>query len=209
LAYQKVSTGQPGTGEADASCRVADSSETPRIVRALLYERAAWAHAVAGEATAVDKALNRAREALAGERHPHDGPDWAQWVDQTELEIMAGRCWSTLGDHARAIPALERALGRYDDTHARDKALYLTWLADAHIDADDIDQAATVTSRALVLSADVASVRPGDRIRENLRRLKPYRSVTAVADVVEEAEALLRRLPGSPNPGTRPSRPGA
>ena len=168
LAYQKVSTGQPGAGEADASCRVADSSETSHTVRALLYERAAW-------------------------------------VDHNELEIMAGRCWSTLGD-ARAVPTLERALGRYDDTHARDKALYLTWLAGAHIDGAEIEQAAAVTGRALALCADVASVRPQDRVAETLRRLRPYRDVSAVADVIEQAEELLKRSPGSPISGMPPSR---
>lgn len=204
LAYQKVSTGQPGTGEADASCRAADSRETPRTVRALLYERAAWAHAVAGDADASNEALHRAREALADE--PRGGPDWAAWVDHTELEIMAGRCWSTLGDHARAVPALERALDRYDDTHARDKSLYLTWLADAHLDAAEVEQAAAVTVRALALCADVASVRPQDRITHTLQRLRPHRGMPAVAGVIDQAEELLRRSPGSPSPGMPPSR---
>jgi transcriptional regulator with XRE-family HTH domain len=204
LAYQKISTGKPGTGEADAACRVTDSHETPPTVRALLYERAAWAHAVAGDADAANEALHRAREALAGE--PPSGTDWAVWVDHTELEIMSGRCWSTLGDHARAVPALQRALDRYDDTHARDKALYLTWLADAHLDAGEIEQAATVTGRALALCADVSSVRPHDRIAATLHRLQPHRDVSAVADVVAEAEELLRKSPGSPSPGMPPSR---
>jgi tetratricopeptide (TPR) repeat protein len=207
LAYQKVSAGQLGTGEADASCRVADSSETPRVVRALLYERAAWAHAVAGNVRDTDEALNRAREALAGERYPVGGPDWAQWVDRTELEIMAGRCWSTLGDYTRAIPTLEGALDRYDNIHARDKALYLTWLAEAHIDAHEIDQAAAITRQALALSAGVASVRPGERIRAALRRLEPHRSLAAVSDVIDEADALLKTSPGPPSPDTQPNRP--
>jgi len=205
LAYQKVSTGQSGTSEADASCRVADSRETPATVRALLYERAAWAHAVAGDATATDEALHHSQEALADGRVA-GGPDWAGWVDQTELEIMSGRCWSTLGDHARAVPALTRALARYDDTHARDKALYLTWLAGAHIDADGIEEAAATTGQAVALCADVASVRPRERIAETLERLHAYRAVSAVAEVIEETEDLLRRSPGSPTPDRRLSR---
>lgn len=208
LAYQKVSTGQPGTGEADASCRVADSEETPHTVRALLYERAAWAHAVAGDTGAVDAALRRARESLADARSPA-GPDWAGWVDHTELDIMAGRCWSKLGDHARAVPTLDRALNRYDDTHARDKALYLTSLADAHIYSGDIEQGAAVTGRAVSLSADLASVRPRERIRETLQRLQRHRDLVAVAEVIEEAEAALRRSPCPASPGTHPSRRGA
>jgi hypothetical protein len=152
----------------------------------------------------VRMALHRAREALGGD--PPSGPDWAVWVDHTELEIMSGRCWSTLGDHARAVPALECALDRYDDTHARDKALYLTWLASAHLDAGEVEQAAVVTGRALALCADVASVRPKDRIAAALQRLEAHRAVPAVADVVEQAEELLRRSPGSPSPGMPPSR---
>lgn len=206
LAYQKVSIGQPGTGEADASCRVTAGRETPPTVRALLYERAAWAHAVAGDVAAVDEALHHAQEALADKRAGSHGPDWAVWVDQTELEIMSGRCWSTLGDHARAVPTLTRALDRYDDTHARDKALYLTWLAGAHIDADDIEQAAAVTSRAVALCADVASVRPQARISETLRRLQQHRAVPAVTDLIEEAEMLIGRSPGAPSPGRPASR---
>jgi hypothetical protein len=205
LAYQKVSIGQPGTGEADASCRVADSRDTPPTVRALLYERAAWAHAVAGGSAAADRALHHAREALA-EVHAMSGPDWAGWVDQTELEIMSGRCWSALGDHARAVPALSGALARYDDTHARDKALYLTWLADAHIDADGIEQAASITRQAVALCADVASIRPRERVSETLVRLKPHRGMPAVAEAIGEAEELFRRSPGSPSPDRRPSR---
>lgn len=206
LAYQKVSTGQPGTGEADASCRVADSSDTPQTVRALLYERAAWAHAVAGEAAAADAALERAQGALADGGRMASEPDWAGWVDRTELEIMSGRCWSTLGDHVRAVPALTHALGNYDDTHARDKALYLTWLADAHLDAGEVEQAAAVTGRALALCADVSSVRPQRRITDTLQRLRPHGAVSGVADVIEQAEELLRRSPGSPSPGMPPSR---
>jgi len=206
LAYQKISTGRPGTGEADASCRIADSDETPSTVRALLNERAAWAHAVTGNTAATDQALDRAREALTGGRAHLAGPDWAGWVDRTELDIMSGRCWSMLRDHGRAIPMLERSLDRYDDTHARDKALYSTWLIDAHLDAGDVEQAAAVTCRVLELCADVASVRPLARIEGVLQRLRPHAQVAAVGRVIEQADDVIRRSPGSPSPDTRRSR---
>jgi tetratricopeptide (TPR) repeat protein len=173
-------------------------------VQALLRERAAWAHAVAGDAPAAEASLELAREALSGSRQP--GPDWASWVDQTELQITTGRCWSALGHPARAIPALTEALGRYDDTHARDKALYLTWLADAHIDDEDIDQAAAIARRAVALAADIASVRPRQRVNDLIGRLEPHRTAPAVAALIEEAEALLRTSPAPASPDTRPSR---
>ncbi|GAB3012470.1 hypothetical protein GCM10023080_094150 [Streptomyces pseudoechinosporeus] len=55
-------------------------------------------------------------------------PDWVTWVDEIELQIMTGRCWTEL---RCAVPVSETALARYDDAHARDKSLYLSWLADS------------------------------------------------------------------------------
>ncbi|MFG2481697.1 hypothetical protein ACGFSI_02855 [Streptomyces virginiae] len=81
-----------------------------------------------------DYALGVAEEAIH-EHSDEPGPDWAYWVDLDEIAIMTGRCWAELHRPLRGIPALEDALARYDDTRARDKALYLSWLAAAYLDA--------------------------------------------------------------------------
>ncbi|MBO2454855.1 twin-arginine translocation signal domain-containing protein [Actinomadura barringtoniae] len=191
MAYQRVSTGRPGTDEADASCRVVDR-RTPPAVRALLHERAAWAHAVAGptHSDEVEKALGQAADALAEDRLEGPDPDWARWVDEIELQIMTGRCWAVLRRPVRAIPALRWALARYDDTHARDKALYSTWLADAHIDAQEIEQGAHALGQAIDLGSDVASPRPGERIAEVAERLRVHADVPEVAEVLERARTM-------------------
>ncbi|GAA4063972.1 helix-turn-helix transcriptional regulator [Actinomadura miaoliensis] len=188
-AYQKVSAGAMGTAEADASCRMVPP-DAPRAVRALLYERAAFAHAVAGShhESQVAEALDKAEEALADDGAPD--PDWASWVDRTELQIMTGRCWSTLHRPDRAVPALTQALARYDDAHARDKSLYTTWLVEALIDAGEITESARRLGHAIDLGCEVASTRPKQRVRVALRRLEPHRSVPAVAEVFEQARAL-------------------
>lgn len=54
-----------------------------------------------------------------------------------------------------AVPLFESALSGYEDSHARDKALYLTWLVEAYLEAGKPEQAAQVTHQALDLSADV------------------------------------------------------
>ncbi|GAA2104075.1 hypothetical protein [Actinomadura alba] len=190
LAYQKVSMGNPGAEEAEASCRVA-GRETPSAVRALLFERAAWAHALSrSDENVVQAALTSGAEALVdgGER---PDPHWATWVDRTELDIMTGRCWTALGRPLRAIPALEGALANYDDTHARDKALYLTWLAEAYLDAGEVEQGADTLSGAIALSADVASVRPHRRIHEVLHRMRRDAALPAVNGLLERAATLL------------------
>ncbi|MFP3991222.1 hypothetical protein U9R90_27895 [Streptomyces sp. E11-3] len=102
---------------------------------------------------------------------------------------MSGRCWTELRRPLRAVPALEAALAGYDDTHARDKSLYLSWLAESYLDAGEVEQAAAVTSRALDLATGVASVRPRRRLAPVLGRLGGYRAVPAVAGVLERARA--------------------
>jgi tetratricopeptide (TPR) repeat protein len=182
LAYQ--------TADRDAAVEIAASScatitpGTPAGVRALLHERLAWACAVAGQPAATERALDTARTALDTQPADEPQPDWASWVDQTELDIMTGRCWTELRRPLRAVPVLTRALDQYADHHARDKALYLSWLADSYLTAGEVEAAAAVTGRALDLAAGVASVRPRQRLAPLLRQLRQHAELSAVQDVL-------------------------
>ncbi|MCT9077187.1 tetratricopeptide repeat protein [Streptomyces fulvoviolaceus] len=184
LAYQ-ASNGDrlAGVKIAEQSCRIA-GPDAPAGVRALLYERLAWAYAVAGNASETERALKAAEVALS-EKDENPQPDWVAWVDSDELQIMTGRCWTELRRPLRAVPALEQALSRYDETHARDKSLYLSWLADSYLASGEIEQAAVVTGRALELSVGVASVRPRERMAPVIQKLSAHRSLPAVAEVLE------------------------
>ncbi len=185
LSYQLVSTQRSGIEAATASCEAA-GGDAPAVVRALLFGRLAWAYAVAGEGQGTEKALVHAEEAITS-YGSSAVPGWAEWMDATQVKIVAGRCWTELHRPLRAVPALESALAAYDDTHARDKSLYLTWLADSYIDAAEVEQAASVISRVLDLSAGIGSVRPRQRAAAVLRRLAPHRNLPLVADVMERA----------------------
>ncbi|MFZ3595833.1 XRE family transcriptional regulator [Streptomyces sp. BH104] len=188
LAYQAVSGDRrAGIEIAARSCETAGPEAAPGV-RALLCERLAWAHAVAGDPDETERALAAAESALT-EAADAPQPDWAAWVDRTELQIMAGRCWTELRRPLRAVPVLEAGLASYDDAHARDKSLYLSWLADSYLNAGEVEQAATVTDRSLDLSAGVASVRPRKRLAPVLRRLDEHRSLPTVARVLEKARA--------------------
>lgn len=191
LAYQGLRGSreerQDAVQTAARSCATAGPDAAPGV-RALLYERLAWAHAVAGQAEETERALAAATAALA-EADDAPQPDWAAWVDETELQIMSGRCWTELRRPLRAVPVLESALARYDDSHARDKALYLSWLADSYLSAGEVEQAAAVTGRALDLSSGVASVRPRERLAPVLQRLGEHQALPVVADVLEQARA--------------------
>ncbi|MFH8993183.1 helix-turn-helix domain-containing protein [Streptomyces sp. NPDC017940] len=188
LAYQRLGGDRRAGAEIASRSTETIDGRTPASVRALLHERRAWACAVAAMPVEAERSLVAAHEALAAaDGQPQ--PDWATWVDRTELDIMTGRCWAELRRPLRAVPVLEQALARYNDSHARDKALYSSWLAQAYLTAGEAEQAAVVTSRALVLSDGVASVRPRRRLKPVLAELSAgrYRALPAVAEVLDQA----------------------
>lgn len=185
LAYQANQTGRASVDTAAAAYREA-GSDAPSGARVLLAQRLAWAHAAAGQHKPAQHALDVAAEHLRNS----DGrpvPDWAAWADEREQRIIAGRCWAELGRPLRAVPILESVLTEYEDSHARDKSLYLTWLAGAYADAGEVEAAAVTTARALDLSADVASARPAKRAAVILQRLERHRALPAVRELLERA----------------------
>ncbi|MGV2914522.1 hypothetical protein RMO59_00385 [Streptomyces alfalfae] len=185
LAYQTEDRDQA----ADIAARGCASitSHTPAGVRALLYERLAWACATANRPTETEHALTAARQALEDQRRDEAVPDWAAWVDTTELNIMAGRCWTELRRPLRAVPVLTTALAQYEDHHARDKSLYLSWFASALLTAGEVEEAAVATSKALDLAVGVASVRPRQRLGPVLAQLAPHKALPAVRDALDRA----------------------
>ncbi|GAB3472579.1 hypothetical protein [Actinophytocola sediminis] len=186
LAYQEVSVASPNVELAEASFAAAEKDATPRV-RALLLERKAWTYAVAKDRRATERALNAARIALQ-EKSSRQEPDWVFWVDENEIDIMTGRCWAELGHPSKSIPTLEKALMCFDDTHARDKALYATWLAHALIDNKEIERATATTLECIDLAKGVASVRPNNRISGVLHRLREHRALPFVNGIFERVQ---------------------
>lgn len=75
------------------------------------------------------------------QRRPADDPEWVYWLDSDEITVMAGRCYVELGQPSRAIPLLTEVLERYDERQARESARYTSWLAEAHVQTGDAEQA--------------------------------------------------------------------
>ncbi|QSB14157.1 helix-turn-helix transcriptional regulator [Natronosporangium hydrolyticum] len=209
LGYQRLTVGEPPIEDLTAACEWAERGSPPKV-RTLLHCRRAWAHANIGDASQTQRHLDIAADALTVSAQAAE-PDWVYWVDGLEHDIMTGRCWAALRRPLRAIKALEDALDCYDDTHGRDKGLYLSFLADAYLEANEIEQACAVASKAMDLCAGVGSVRPHERIRNLIGRMEPVQP--AVADLRTRAEQVfnLRQLSAPPTgrtavtlqPGTR------
>jgi hypothetical protein len=119
-----------------------------------------------------------------------DPPDWAYWVSDDELGVMDARVYTELHRPLRAVPLLTEILSRYDTTHTRELALYLSWSAVALTDANELEEAARTASRMLDLAEDFPSERTAERGRVVLAKLEPYRQdVSDVRDLLDRHSA--------------------
>lgn len=184
LGYLRNQTGRPGWNAAAAAYEVA--APAPPGVRALLAQRLGWAYAVIGQPEAAVRALYLARGHLQ-ERHTRPVPDWAVWADEREQRVIEGRCWVELGRPARAVELLESALGDYGDDRVRNKALYLTWLTVAYLDARQLDQAVATASGVLEMATRIASPRLARRVVAVTRRFAPYRDLRQVRELLDRS----------------------
>jgi len=186
LAYLESNVGDPHTAVTLArSAWVGVNQAASAPVRALVLERLAWAHASAADAVSADHALG-----AVGEAHrpyePGVDPAWTYWLTDAEVEIMAGRVWTQLRRPLRAVPILEHATAGYGADSPRETALYLTWLAEALLQAGEVERAAAEAGRALRLARAASSQRALDRIEEIRTQLSSYRNTTAVAVLEDE-----------------------
>ncbi|GAB2648217.1 tetratricopeptide repeat protein [Nocardia goodfellowii] len=185
IAYAIGSSG--AIAAADAACSTVGTA-APAKARAMLESRRAWSLATTGDRDGAARALDASYEALEdSDRQP--AARWFDWVNRAELDIMTGRVWSVLHAPEKATPPLTRALADYPDHWSRDKSLYMTWLADAHLDAGNVDEAMQITGRAFDLAVQVASVRPLTRVRQV--------SARCVSAGIAGAATLHRRVVGA------------
>jgi len=193
LAYQVSNVGDPSEGVvlARAALKASGGNAPPRA-RALCWDRIAWAHAQTGEAQEAMSALGEAGEAL-GQHGDEEEPAYLYWVDAGELQVMEARVHTEMRRPLRAVPILTDVLSRYDATHTRELALYLSWLAVAFSDANEPEEAARTARRMLNLSGEVASERTADRSRVVLTRLKPFEDVPEVRELLGSFDYVIDR----------------
>lgn len=194
LAFMAIQTYSEGNPQ-DAVNLVRTAQEqaagctTPRV-RAMLHARAARALSKTGDPTGCARELDGARDAYAkGPRD--DDPPWSYWLDEGEIEMLAGSSALDLGDPRRALHYFAAARDAQYSTagFVRDHSLYLTRMAHAHLDLGDLDAACATASQALDQSGGVDSSRPSTSLRDLRTRLAPHRGAQPV-------RAFLSMAPG-------------
>ncbi|MGH3932352.1 MAG: helix-turn-helix domain-containing protein [Pseudonocardiaceae bacterium] len=159
LSYQMANVGKPQDAALLASSAVKGAEDASPVVRALLMERLAWASARNKDPIATHRALESVDEAFENRSPGIAEPEWVYWLDRREIDVMAGRCLIELGNPIAAEPLLLYAINSYDADHAREVALYLSWLAEAYAKSGQLDAARETLGRARETARGINSAR--------------------------------------------------
>ncbi len=138
------------------SLPVTQHSATPSV-RALLHARTAWAHALADEPEHAAEQIHRAEDAYGRRANTDPDPPWSYWLTPEEMEIILGRLDTHLSRPHQGQRRLRSALQHCDPRRIRETALYTIWLAQAHLQADETDQAHALAREAHQLSETIPS----------------------------------------------------
>ncbi|MBQ6639915.1 MAG: helix-turn-helix transcriptional regulator [Saccharopolyspora sp.] len=170
LSYQTANVGNPADAALLARSAIMGAQEATPLVRTLLLERVAWASAKAGDTEATWRTLDMVDDTY--ERRGADEPEWTYWLNRAEIDVMAGRCLIELGAPGKAAPLLSSAIATYPAEHAREVALYLSWLAESHARAGEFDAAREALERGRSYSSAMPSARTDARL-DAVQRLLP------------------------------------
>jgi len=166
MSYQMASMGKAHDAALLARSAVTGAGDASPLVRALLWERVAWASSRSRDCSGTRRALAAVDDAYEERSVGVAEPEWVYWLDRKEIDVMAGRCLIELGDPHAAALLLDRAIDSYDADHVREVALYLSWLAEAYARAGARDAAHDTLARACEFARKTNSVRLDLRIDE-------------------------------------------
>jgi hypothetical protein len=131
---------------------------------------------------------------------PDNTPPWIQYFDESELSAEFGHCMRDLGRSGDAVRHTTASLDP-NGGFARSDFFVTLVLADAHLAAGDLEQACTVTFRALTAGDQIRSARCVGYLREFISHL-PTSGSGALTDFREQArESRLWQI------ASRPERP--
>jgi hypothetical protein len=166
LSYQIANVGKPDDAVLLARTAAKGAQGATPVVAALLTERVAWAAARARDRDGAMRALDTVDNTYERRSTGIEEPEWVYWVDRSEINVMAGRCFVELSDPSRARPLLQQAIDSYPKDRAREVALYQTWLAESYARNRDFDAAQETIGAARKAADSVHSARLERRVVE-------------------------------------------
>ncbi|MGK8521434.1 hypothetical protein ACRS6B_07670 [Nocardia asteroides] len=166
LSYQMANVGNPREAALLARTAVKGATDAPPVVRSLLMDRLAWACARSRDRDEAERALDAVDDAYERRSPGIPEPEWVYWLDRTEIDVMAGRCFVELGEPRKACSLLSGAIVRLATDRVREVALYRTWLAESYLKTRDLDAARATIGEAKTAAETAHSARLDRRIAE-------------------------------------------
>ncbi|MFJ2739551.1 XRE family transcriptional regulator [Streptomyces sp. NPDC087440] len=158
LAYQTTWLGDPRTA-VDILGHTVRRTRHP-AARSLLHLRLARAQAATGDAAGSRGSLAAAERAWAeAGAHPDPAPAWCAWMSDADLAVDSGRCLLDAGDVRGALRLMDEGARLLPGARAKTRAVFLTYEADAHLRAGEIDRAAVTARESLELARRIGAPR--------------------------------------------------
>jgi len=158
----------------------------------LFAMREAGGWALAGDASATDRAIVKAHHLYA--RGPSDAdPPWLGFYAPGELAGLESLARADLGQHERAAAGAEQAVLLHGGDFARNSALYTADVAIQHAvrDRPEPEAAAEAAGRVLAYLPEVRSDRLLQSLHDVAGALQRHSRVPVVADWIEEYRTTI------------------
>lgn len=187
LSYITASSDRPRESVAMARASLANAPrDVLPAVEVVLADRLAWACARTEDPVGVQRAVGISAEAHDRRNQKAvEEPDTVYWINRDESSIMAGRCWAEVKKPRKAVSVLEGLTTPYDESHAREVALYQSWLASSYVGAGDLDRGVSSANKALELSHSTASPRLNTMLDDMLGSFGPHAKTPQVRELLD------------------------
>jgi hypothetical protein len=119
---------------------------------------------------------------------PEDDPGWIRYFDEAELSAEIGHCLRDLRRPSDATRYASQSLAAVDETtFMRSDFFAMMVLADAYLAAGQLEQACSVTLKALTAGEQIRSARCVGYLREFRERLAAVGNSRSVTEFEEQA----------------------
>ena len=152
-------------------------------VQAFVALQRAHAHAVAGEQGRFAAAIDEARTLIEGRIAPPG--DLGSFCSVPYVTAHAADGWLRLNRANTAAELFNEALAGWPDPYRRERGLYLSRSALAHLACDQPDEAAVMGQEALTVADVTHSARTRQEVAALGQRLTPLRHRPAVANLLD------------------------
>ena len=167
-------------GLAAAAWREAGELGGPML--AAILQQEAHAYAMDGAEAMCLKTLDRAHGMAAASDDPGDASNGhGSFCTPAYLEMQRGACWLVLGRPAKALAALETAIGALPAAYRRDRGVAFGHQAAALAATGEPVESAAAAMQALDIARDSGSGRIVRRVIEVAEALAPHGELEAVA----------------------------